>query len=292
MILLPFNQESFDALSAVNGRLAESIASVKPPYLRDALAHVLQGGKRLRPLLCMLACSAAGGNPRHSLDAAVAIELLHTASLVHDDLMDQSPLRRGVPTLHTLYNVPTAILSGDALIALAFEHLRGVRVQARERIQDVFSIAFRELCEGQALDLQHVDCEQIHQAIPDQVARKKTASLTRAACEMGALHAVTEESTVHTLKLFGYFIGMAFQAQDDLLDVVGTEAELGKPTFLDRRNGRSTFATQSEPGDCEPAKRVVQDYTDAALRTLERIPRSSARDHLANLAHALTERRM
>ncbi len=291
-MLLPYNEPSFDALAAINERLSESVRSVKTPFLREAVVHVLQGGKRIRPLLCMLACSAAGGNPRQSVDAAVAIELLHTASLVHDDLMDESPLRRGVPTLHTLYDVPTAILSGDALIALAFEQVRKVRVPMRERIQQTFSIAFRELCEGQALDLQHVDGEQTPQAIPDQVARKKTASLTRVACEMGALHAVTEESTVHALKMFGYFIGMAFQAQDDLLDVVGTESELGKPTLLDLKNGKITFATRSEPGDCEPAKRVVQDYTDAALRALERIPRSAARDQLANLAHALTERRM
>lgn len=292
MLPLPYNEDLYALVSAVNERLTESVHRVQAPLLREALAHVVQGGKRIRPLLCMLACSSAGGDPRRSLDVAAAIELLHTASLVHDDLMDQSPLRRGVPTLQTLYDVPTAILSGDALIALAFDHLRGVRVPARDRIEELFTAAFRELCEGQALELQYTGSEESHTTLPYRVARKKTASLLRAACEMGALHATPDEATLRGLADFGYCLGMAFQAQDDILDVAGNEEEMGKPTLLDRKNGRLTFATPCTACDCEPAQYAVQRYTDDAVRALENVPPSVARDQLVNIALALMGRRL
>jgi geranylgeranyl pyrophosphate synthase len=269
------------------------LRSVEPSYLREALQHATHGGKKVRPLLTLLACSAAGGNWHSALDAATAIELLHTSSLIHDDLMDESPLRRGVPTLHTAYNIPTAILAGDTLIALAFELVHHIDMPSAAEMARVLNRAFRDLCEGQAYD---VACSSGHPFDSSQhrmMVEKKTAALFRAAGEIGALHATEDRPTIRALSRFAYCLGMAFQAQDDLLDAVGDEATMGKPVMLDRKNGRQTYYTlvsTDGEGSANLVAATVDRFTAEALEALSDLPPSDAREVLTLLARSLENR--
>jgi geranylgeranyl pyrophosphate synthase len=278
---------------ALNARMTSVLRSVEPTYLREALQHATHGGKQVRPLLTLLACSAAGGTWHRALDAATAIELLHTSSLIHDDLMDESPLRRGVPTLHTIYNIPTAILAGDTLIALAFELVQGIDVPTAPEIARVFSRAFQDLCEGQAYDLAFSSGHPVDPSKHRVMVEKKTAALFRAAGEIGALHATDDRSTIRALSRFAYCIGMAFQAQDDLLDAVGDEATMGKPVMLDRKNGKQTFYTLGSTNGAESSSAVtatVNRFTSEALEALADLPPSEAREVLTLLARSLESR--
>lgn len=287
------HHETVAFLSALDAHVESLLRTVKPLQLREALQHATRGGKKVRPLVALLACSAAGGSWRRALHAATAIELLHTSSLIHDDLMDDSPLRRGVPTLHTLYNVSTAILAGDTLIALAFQLIHAVDVPQATQIVQTFNRAFRELCEGQAYDLCLSSEHSADAATHRVMVEKKTAALFRAAGEIGALHATGDRATVEALALFGYNLGMAFQAQDDLLDVIGAEEALGKPTMLDRRNGKQTYVTllpaESDGSACGVAA-TVDRFTDSALEALAVLPPSPAREVLTMLARSLERR--
>jgi geranylgeranyl pyrophosphate synthase len=181
---------------ALNARMTSVLRSVEPSYLREALQHATHGGKKVRPMLTLLASSAAGGNWHSALDAATAIELLHTSSLIHDDLMDHSPLRRNVPTLHTLYNVPTAILAGDSLIALAFELVHHIDMPSAAEMARVLNRCFRDLCEGQAYDVACSSGHPFDSSKHRTMVEKKTAALFRAAGEIGALHATDDRSTI------------------------------------------------------------------------------------------------
>ena len=278
---------------ALNERMNAVLRNVEPSYLRDALQHATHGGKKVRPLLTLLACSAAGGNWHNALDAATAIELLHTSSLIHDDLMDESPLRRGVPTLHTVYNIPTAILAGDTLIALAFELVHHIEMPTAGEMARIFNRAFRDLCEGQAYDVACSSGHPVNSSEHRIMVEKKTAALFRAAGEIGALHATDNCSTIRALSRFAYCIGMAFQAQDDLLDAVGDEATMGKPVMLDRKNGKQTFYTLGSTNGEESSSAVtatVNRFTSEALEALSELPPSEAREVLTLLARSLESR--
>jgi geranylgeranyl pyrophosphate synthase len=273
--------------STIDSRIEDAVCSVEPPMLREAVEHALRGGKRVRPLVTLLACSAAGGEYRSAAAAATAIELLHTSSLVHDDLMDASTLRRGAPTLHTVYDVPTTILAGDTLVALAFQAIQGIHAGNAALIQRLFAGAFRELCEGQGYDLCLLPDDDRAVDLHERLVEKKTSSLFRAAAEIGALHATDDDPTVQALGRFGHHLGMAFQAHDDLLDVSGDEAIMGKPAFLDRRNGRSTYVSIA---NAIPARGVVQRHTESAVHALLALDESGAREDLIMLARSLEAR--
>jgi geranylgeranyl pyrophosphate synthase len=271
--------------------MVSAIEDVEPYRLREALLHAIQGGKKIRPLLVCLACSAAGGSWQNALGSAAAVEFMHTASLIHDDIMDDSSLRRGKPTLHTLYDTSLAILAGDTLVALAFETLvtrAGLNVSHRLH---TLSGAFRQLCQGQAYDLGH-GTDSVD--IADRALRTtqgKTAALFRAAAEIGALHVTTDPEIVVPLSEFGFAIGMAFQAKDDLLDVAGVEEMIGKPVHRDQSNGRITWLSAgSGGGTIEHVCKTVEHYTASALDALSMLPPSPARDSLEQLAHALEQR--
>ncbi len=278
---------------ALDARMTAVLRSVEPSYLREALQHATHGGKKVRPLLTLLACSAAGGNWHRALDAATAIELLHTSSLIHDDVMDESPLRRGAPTLHTVYNIPTAILAGDTLIALAFQLVQGINAPTAPEIARVFSHAFRDLCEGQAYDLTFSSGHPVDPSMHRVMVEKKTAALFSAAGEIGALHATDNRSILQALSRFGYCVGMAFQAQDDLLDAVGDQTTMGKPVMLDRKNGRQTYYTlvsTDGEGSASLVAATVDRFTAEALEALAALPPSEARELLTLLARSLENR--
>ena len=221
---------------------------MSPQRLHGAMRHaVLLGGKRMRPLL-VYATGTAFGADAAALDApAVAVELIHAYSLVHDDLpaMDDDALRRGQPTVHVAFDEATAILAGDALQSLAFETLAHAPVDAAARVAMLAELAtasgVRGMCGGQALD---IDATGGAMLAPDALQRlhaMKTGALLRSAVRMGAIAAHSDADTRARLDTFADALGLAFQVRDDLLDVEGDSASLGKTAGKDAAQGKSTF---------------------------------------------------
>ena len=258
------------------------------------MTHALAGGKRIRPLMTMMTCSAVGGWERDALDAGVAFELLHTASLIHDDIMDGSDKRRGQKTVHALMGLPAAILAGDALIALAFSVLQRAEYVRKAQIAEAFNAAFIALCEGQSDDMAFSRKDGVQDLAHRTMVEKKTARLLEAATRIGALIGTADARLSSAMADFGLNIGMAYQAHDDLLDVTGSEELLGKPVGMDARNGKKTFLTAGKRGG-DPvayAASVVRQYTQRACIALDVLNDSPALDSLRAIAGSLVGREM
>jgi geranylgeranyl pyrophosphate synthase len=263
------------------------VAGIDEPHLRGVAEYAMDGGKRVRPLLTLLTCAAAGGDPFDALDGGVACELLHTASLLHDDIMDRAELRRGRRTVHTLYDTPTAILAGDAITALAFRHVHRLPSPARDPSLRLFIDGFLALCEGQSHDLRGAAGKH-----HDTMVEKKTARLLEVCTGLGGIVAGADPAVILRLRVFGRNLGMAFQAVDDLLDATGTEESTGKTVAADARNGRATYLTAVR-ATADPLARVratIADYTDAAVRAVSSLPSSEARESLLRIAVELLGR--
>ena len=217
-----------------------------PPRLHEALRYaVTGGGKRLRPAVVRLVGRALGAEDAALAPPAVALELVHTYSLVHDDLpcMDDDDLRRGRPTVHVAYDEATAVLVGDALLTLAFEVLSAAPAERAGRLVAVLAAAAggAGMVGGQVLDLT-LPREAGLAALLDMHARK-TAALFGAAAEMGAVAAGAGEASCAAARAYGLALGRCFQATDDLLDVTGDAATLGKTPGKDARLARATLVT-------------------------------------------------
>ena len=282
---------------AIDNMISRLLAAVEPLELRQAMMHGAFGGKRVRPIVTMLSCSAAGGDAFDASQAATAIELLHTSSLVHDDIMDGADMRRGVPTIHSRYGLSMGILAGDTMIALAFELMQNCGTLNRERMMTKFMRAFRHTCEGQGYDLVLSPPRNGTAASHRLMVEKKTARLLEAAASIGAMVATSNDEHIRALGQFGFDLGMAFQAKDDLLDQMGDEAMLGKPVHADQRNGKMTYASlaagkESEQGMAALAsiEDHVVDLTRSACSALDVLPASPARENLKALAEALLAR--
>lgn len=201
----------------------------------------LRGGKRLRAVLTLLACEAAGGKTAVALPAAVAIELLHNFTLIHDDIMDKADLRRGRPTVHKRWSGDIAILSGDQLAAVAYCELLRTKCHRLPEMTRVFTGAFNTVCEGQAYDMEFEQRGDVRAADYLMMIDKKTAAVISAAAELGALAADAPAPAVRALRAFGMFVGRAFQLRDDILDIEGSEQEIGKRVGNDILEGKRTF---------------------------------------------------
>ena len=288
--------------SMIDAHLYEAIGRSHPPRINDAMKHAVGGGKRIRPMLVVISCAVAGGSEREALDAAIAVELLHTSSLIHDDIMDVSEMRRGRQTLQTLYDIPTAILTGDAMIALAMRAIHKVQSPRRDAILDVFTTAFVQTCEGQGYDLELSGRDNIDAATHDAMVENKTAKLVEASAAVGALIGTADQHVVDLLRRFALNIGIAYQVQDDLLDVLGDEKTTGKPNGQDRKNGRSTYLSLAHPkphvdtftteATAARLSALVSQYTISACSTLDSLPPAPAREYLRSLAGSLADRRM
>jgi geranylgeranyl diphosphate synthase type I len=282
---------------AVDEAITGLFATVEPAGLRQALLHGAFGGKRIRPIITMLSCSAVGGNANDALQAATAIELLHTSSLVHDDIMDGAEVRRGVPTIHKRFGNSLAVLAGDTLIALAFQTMQTVTAPSKDRIMARFTKAFLYTCEGQGYDLTLATHDEAGLAMHRVMAEKKTARLLEAAASIGAMMGTTNEDYIRALGRFGFDLGLAFQAQDDLLDQSGDEKTLGKPVHADSRNGKLTYISVASGGEdtrtgkawAEVAEQA-RALTRSACSVLDMIPPTDARENLRIFADALLER--
>ncbi|MCH8124950.1 polyprenyl synthetase family protein [candidate division KSB1 bacterium] len=226
----------------INTHLAQTISKEFPFTLYEPMRYMMAaGGKRLRPIFLLLACEAAGGKWEEGLDAAVAIELLHNFTLIHDDVMDQDDTRRGRKTVHKKWDVNVAILAGDGLIALAYKSLLRTHCNDLSRLGSLFSNTLLEVCEGQAFDKEFES--EVDVSLDDyfKMIKKKTASLFAMCAELGAIIGGGTEKTISELRTFGLNLGVGFQIQDDLLDVMANEELTGKTWGSDIRQKKKTM---------------------------------------------------
>ncbi len=254
-----------DALEAKRAyfdrHLETAFVDVQPEELREAVAWYPEaGGKRLRPSMALLACEATGGATSDAIPVALAVELVHNFSLVHDDIMDRDDTRRGRPTVHKKWSEPTAILAGDTLFALAFEALARIpdAVAHREAAKDL-ALVVRRLCEGQMRDIAFERRNEVSLEEYMAMIRGKTALLFEAATRGGALagHATAEQT--QALARYGESFGLAFQIADDLLDITSDSETMGKPWGSDVRAGKQTLLVVEAYRRAGPKEREVLD---------------------------------
>jgi len=306
-------------IEQVERLLQQTIAQAEEP-LRHKLQHALAGGKRFRPALVILSGQLFAPSGAPACRLAAAIEMLHTATLIHDDVVDRSPQRRGKATLHTLWPAGAAVLAGDYLMALS---IAAVAELGRPRLLEVFAQALCAMAAGEirqavgetdALDLRNEYYQN---------AEAKTASLCAAATEMAGILGKADGVQIAALRRFGRTLGLAFQIADDVLDVSGEVAQLGKPTGSDLRQGRITLPTVCyleqggnsaavqamlhgsrnrrlyqaairavrASGAADAAMAEARSYAQAANTELTLLPDTPARRTLAALVEYVVERR-
>ena len=300
----------------------------EPHGLYEPIEYTLAaGGKRVRPQLAMIASQLFGGKDEEVLPAALALEVFHNFTLLHDDVMDKADVRRGRPTVHVKWNENTAILSGDQMLIEAYKLLSGVPADKLPKVLQLFNKMATEICEGQQYD---VDFEsQEHVTIEEylKMIRLKTSVLLANALQTGAYIAGADEQAQEALYQFGIHIGLAFQIQDDILDVWGNPETFGKAVGGDISCNKKTFVyleAMRRLGDeakgnelqqwysqvledntekiaavkeifeqlgvravCE---KVVEDYTQKALDILDKLPQNQATEQLRKLADKLNNR--
>ncbi|MBO4403016.1 MAG: polyprenyl synthetase family protein [Bacteroidales bacterium] len=214
----------------------------RPANLYDPIRYTLeQGGKRLRPELCLIACSALGGNPKQALYPAVSLELLHNFTLIHDDIMDQSDLRRGHETVYKKWGTPTAILAGDTLLGLSYDLMLKYPSIGAHKFYNLLTSTFIQICEGQQLDIDFEKRKVVPVEEYTDMIRLKTAVLLAACMKAGAIAANANAQIQNCFYDFGINIGLAFQIQDDLLDVYGQTEKLGKNIGNDIATNKKTY---------------------------------------------------
>ena len=231
----------------------------EPQNLYQPMSHLLlAGGKRIRPLLLILSCQAVGGKTDDCFKAAIAIELLHTFTLIHDDMMDHDDTRRGFPTVHKKWDEAIAILAGDGLVMLAFQTLLDTRHPRLLEVVQHVTDGLRILCEGQAMDKAFEKSDHISLDLYEEMIERKTAHLIEVSCEIGAILGHGQLEEISALKHFARSMGLGFQIQDDFLDLFSEEKITGKPLGSDLIEKKKTFLTISFLN--EACKRDVDQF--------------------------------
>ncbi len=232
-----------------------------------------QGGKRLRPTLTLLACDLFDGNVIDSIFPALAVEIFHNFTLVHDDIMDKAPIRRGLDTVYKKWNSDIAILSGDTMFAMAYQYAVKTNPSHITSVLDVFSKTAIEVCEGQQLDM---DFELREDVAIDEYIRMitlKTAVLLGASLKIGGIIAGADENAVNEIYQFGVNLGIAFQLQDDLLDVYGQEETFGKKNGGDIIANKKTFLYLKaiEKANPQQRKKLTELFQSTSILAEEKI---------------------
>jgi geranylgeranyl diphosphate synthase type II len=255
-------------------RYLESCFNGSPAHgaLYESMRYsLLAGGKRIRPVLTLAFCQAAGGEPDRALPLAAAIEMVHTYSLIHDDLpsMDNDSLRRGRPTNHRVFGESMAILAGDALQAAAFSRVLWSDLSAQQKADAALVLARAAgedgMVAGQVLDLEG----ERRPLAPDEIAKMnalKTGCLLEAACVMGVIAAGGTECQLHAARGYASALGLAFQVRDDMLDETSTAQQMGKTVGKDRKAHKSTYVARLGLDGC---KRLVAEQTALAKQALQ-----------------------
>lgn len=240
--------------------------------LQEAMEYsLLAGGKRIRPVLTLETCRLCGGEPAQALPFACAVEMIHTYSLIHDDLpaMDDDQLRRGRPTNHVVYGEATAILAGDGLLTAAFEELTRAELPA-DRVVEAAACLSRcagpaGMVGGQALDMAGEGRGMTRSEL-EQLQSLKTGALISAAAQLGCIAAGGSREDRDRVRSYAQALGRAFQVRDDMLDVISSDQELGKPVGSDQANEKSTFVTALGLEGCQ---RLVDELTGRAVKAIE-----------------------
>ncbi|WP_100331519.1 polyprenyl synthetase family protein [Bacillus xiapuensis] len=273
--------------------LARRIASIQaPPRLQEAMDYSLQaGGKRLRPLLLLATLESFGKKPQLGLEAAAALEMIHTYSLIHDDLpsMDNDDLRRGKPTNHKVYGEAAAVLAGDALLTYAFQLIAQSEVYTdRQKVQLIASLAEAAGPEGMVAG-QMADMEGENQQLTleelEYIHTNKTGRLLAFSIAAGALLAGASKEQQKHFQTYAYHIGLAFQIQDDILDIEGSEEKMGKPAGSDSAKLKSTYPHLL---GMPRTKAMLQEHIDKALSALKQTNTNT--QLLAELAELIANR--
>jgi len=256
--------------------------------LFDAMRYsLLAGGKRLRPIFVFDFCAMCGGDWKKAVPFAAAVEMIHTYSLIHDDLpcMDNDDYRRGKLTNHKVYGEAAAVLAGDALLTAAFGFLAGADLDAAGRVEavKVLSHCAGELgmVGGQILDMQSENRVCTEQEVLD-IQSRKTGALIRAACQLGVIAGGGSEAQMEAAGIFADSLGLAFQIRDDVLDVIGNAEELGKATGVD--TDKNTFVRLYGLEVCDT---LVREHTQKAIQALSAFPNNT---FMTQLADNLTSR--
>lgn len=259
--------------------------------LQEAMAYsLLGGGKRLRPVLTLAICEMLGGKSEEALPFAAAVEMVHTYSLIHDDLpsMDNDDLRRGNPTCHKKFNEATAILAGDGLLTAAFRQIAAAPLSPDKVMAAVHCLSTlageQGMVGGQALEFDLKEKGGITLPQLQQIQSMKTGALLVAACNLGVIVVGGKKETFVNFTAYGSAIGRAFQIRDDILDATGTEAQLGKPIGSDEKEGTATF--YSVLGE-EKSQELVVSLTEEAKKSVSVFPRP---EFLMELAQWLSDR--
>ncbi|MCX6172693.1 MAG: polyprenyl synthetase family protein [Flavobacterium sp.] len=284
------------------------ISKKEPKNLYEPIGYILSlGGKRLRPVLTLMAAEVFDADCNKALPAATAVEVFHNFSLIHDDIMDDAPLRRGNETVHEKWNINTGILSGDAMLILAYQYFEEYEPKIFQELAKLFSKTALEVCEGQQYDVDFETRDNV--TIPEymKMIEYKTAVLVGAAMKMGAIVAETSEGNANLIYDFGLNLGLAFQIQDDYLDAFGNPKTFGKQVGGDIIENKKTYlylkaiefakpdkkeqllhlfsiqpndnkdkiASVKEifntTGASEATQKAIQEYTFKAFETLEKI---------------------
>lgn len=259
--------------SLIDEKLAEYFMPAGLPYdgLLESMRYSLTaGGKRIRPILVLEFCRISGGDIQKALPVACAVEMLHTYSLIHDDLpcMDNDDLRRGKPTNHVVYGECTAVLAGDALQAEAFgtilrsELPAEVRANCAEILAD--AVGSDGMCAGQFLDMKGENMVLSEDEL-NEINSRKTGALLIAACRMGVAAAGGSDEQLEAAALFGAAIGAAFQIRDDILDVISTDEALGKPVGSDAKENKNTYMALYGEERCMKMIRRLTESAKSAL---------------------------
>lgn len=305
-----------------NQQLEKYLKNGRPETLYDAARHLpLAGGKRLRPCMAMISCEAVNGDVTRVIPLSVALELIHNFTLVHDDILDKSKLRRNIPTVHVKFGEPVAIIAGDLLFAKAFEVMHDTQsnLSVFKNVEFGLIDCIREICEGQQLDIEFEERQIVTEDEYLEMILKKTAVFFMYAAEAGAILGSGTKEQSQALSEYGKNIGLAFQIHDDYLDMSSNEEMLGKDIGNDIRNGKKTLiavhsfnnvkgedkklletifgnknATEQQikqaynlfnkTGSIGYAKKTAINYSEKAKKQLEILPDSEAKQILLELA--------
>ena len=280
-------------IALIEKALEDIISPYKESLVGQAMAYSLKaGGKRIRPLLTLEFCRMLGGDKQKALQLACAVEMIHTYSLIHDDLpcMDNDDLRRGMPSCHKKFDEATALLAGDGLLTLAFNTISNTDLPPKDAIKAVKVLSEKAgvfgMIGGQELDIKNENNVFITADDLVKIYKGKTSALLESACMLGVIASSNyTEKNLKNAEEYGYCLGVAFQIVDDVLDVIGDEKTLGKPIGSDDDKNKTTFVSIY---GYEKAVEIAKNYSDKAIMALENF---SDNDFLKDFTNKLIYRK-
>lgn len=258
--------------------------------LHGAMRYFIDlGGKRIRPVICLMGNELFGDITPDAWHVATAIELFHNFTLIHDDIMDKSPLRRGQATVHEKFGGDTALLAGDVMLVHAYEQLNKINGKYLQKIMTLFNRTGREVCEGQQLDMEFAQKENVHMDEYIRMIGLKTSVLLAASLQMGAILGGASLGNQHHLYEFGKNLGLAFQVQDDYLDAFGDQEKFGKTIGNDIRTNKKTFLMIRALDTCTPEQQqelqqLLKEDSPGKVEQVLRLFRSCGVDEWARSA--------